>query len=316
MARRPPSTPARRSAWSAATAPASLPCSPCSTAPCTRTAATAPCRPSGVWPRWRRTCRRPTEPATDFVIAGDTRRGCAGAGPRRPHEATDDGERMAHAYMELHDAGAHDAPARAQALILGLGFKTSGTGPARQQLLRRLAHAPAAGARADVPVRPAAAGRADQPPGPRRPGLAGSLAATLPGHHAGDQPRPRISRRRDQRHAAHRERQAQPLRRQLQQVRGHAGRADGTAAGLLLQAAGKDRPPAEVHRPLQGQGQQGQAGAKPRQGAGAHGEDRAGAGRGGVHVRVQGTGQPAQPDAGHQRRDVRLRAGPTATRPR
>ena len=33
--------------------------------------------------------------------------------------------RMAHAYMELHDAGAHDAEARAQALVLGLGFKVS-----------------------------------------------------------------------------------------------------------------------------------------------------------------------------------------------
>ena len=32
---------------------------------------------------------------------------------------------MAHAYMTLHDAGAHDAQARAQALILGLGFKTT-----------------------------------------------------------------------------------------------------------------------------------------------------------------------------------------------
>ena len=32
---------------------------------------------------------------------------------------------MAHAYMALQDAGAHDAPARAQALILGLGFKTT-----------------------------------------------------------------------------------------------------------------------------------------------------------------------------------------------
>jgi ATP-binding cassette, subfamily F, member 3 len=38
-------------------------------------------------------------------------------------EASDDGERMAHAYMALHDAGAHDAQSRAQALILGLGFQ-------------------------------------------------------------------------------------------------------------------------------------------------------------------------------------------------
>ncbi|HMM47040.1 MAG TPA: ATP-binding cassette domain-containing protein [Thiobacillaceae bacterium] len=62
------------------------------------------------------------EPATDFVIAGDTRlaeaqREVAAA------EASGDGERMAHAYTALADAGAHDARARAQALILGLGFQ-------------------------------------------------------------------------------------------------------------------------------------------------------------------------------------------------
>ena len=64
------------------------------------------------------------ESATDFVIAGDTRLAAAQAEVQAA-EATEDGERMAHAYMELHDAGAHDAPARAQALILGLGFKTT-----------------------------------------------------------------------------------------------------------------------------------------------------------------------------------------------
>jgi ATP-binding cassette subfamily F protein 3 len=65
-----------------------------------------------------------SESATDFVIGGDTRLVAAQAEVAAA-EATDDGERMAHAYMELHDAGAHDAPARAQALILGLGFKTT-----------------------------------------------------------------------------------------------------------------------------------------------------------------------------------------------
>ncbi len=65
-----------------------------------------------------------SESATEFVIAGDTRLAAAQAEVTAA-EATDDGERMAHAYMELHDAGAHDAPARAQALILGLGFKTT-----------------------------------------------------------------------------------------------------------------------------------------------------------------------------------------------
>ena len=40
-------------------------------------------------------------------------------------EASGDGDRMGHAYMALYDAGEHDAPARAQSLILGLGFKTT-----------------------------------------------------------------------------------------------------------------------------------------------------------------------------------------------
>jgi len=62
--------------------------------------------------------------ATDFVIAGDSALMAAEAEVKAA-EATDDGERMAHAYMALHDAGAHNAQARAQALILGLGFKTT-----------------------------------------------------------------------------------------------------------------------------------------------------------------------------------------------
>jgi ATP-binding cassette subfamily F protein 3 len=62
--------------------------------------------------------------ATDFVIEGDTLLVSAQA-EVAASEATDDGERMANAYMALHDAGAHDAPARAQALILGLGFKSA-----------------------------------------------------------------------------------------------------------------------------------------------------------------------------------------------
>ncbi|WP_370678482.1 ABC-F family ATP-binding cassette domain-containing protein [Comamonas sp. GB3 AK4-5] len=62
--------------------------------------------------------------ATDFVLEGDTRltevqRQLAEA------EANDDGMAIAQAYSDLHDAGAHDAVARAQALILGLGFRAS-----------------------------------------------------------------------------------------------------------------------------------------------------------------------------------------------
>jgi ATP-binding cassette subfamily F protein 3 len=62
--------------------------------------------------------------ATDFVVDGDTTL-LAAQQEVNAAEATDDYDRMAHAYMALQDAGAHDAPARAQALILGLGFKTT-----------------------------------------------------------------------------------------------------------------------------------------------------------------------------------------------
>jgi len=62
------------------------------------------------------------ESATEFVIAGDTRLAAAQAEVAAA-EASGDGERMAHAYTALHDAGSHDARPRAQALILGLGFQ-------------------------------------------------------------------------------------------------------------------------------------------------------------------------------------------------
>jgi len=60
--------------------------------------------------------------ATRFVIEGDTRLVEAEAEVTAA-EASGDGERMAYAYTHLNDVGAHDAQARAQALILGLGFK-------------------------------------------------------------------------------------------------------------------------------------------------------------------------------------------------
>ena len=60
--------------------------------------------------------------ATAYVIDGDVVLLAAQA-EVDASEASEDGDRMAHAYMDLYDAGAHDAQARAQALILGLGFK-------------------------------------------------------------------------------------------------------------------------------------------------------------------------------------------------
>ena len=64
------------------------------------------------------------EPATAFVIAGDTRLAELEL-QLAEAEAADDGMAIAHAYTDLADAGAHDAESRAQALILGLGFKVS-----------------------------------------------------------------------------------------------------------------------------------------------------------------------------------------------
>ena len=62
--------------------------------------------------------------ATDFVVEGDTNL-LAAQQEVDAAELTEDGERMANAYMALYDAGSGDAQARAQALILGLGFKTT-----------------------------------------------------------------------------------------------------------------------------------------------------------------------------------------------
>jgi ATP-binding cassette subfamily F protein 3 len=70
------------------------------------------------------------EGATAFVVGGDTRlaelRAVLAAVEAR-HEADPDdhdvGMALAHAYTDLADAGEHDAVPRAQALILGLGFK-------------------------------------------------------------------------------------------------------------------------------------------------------------------------------------------------
>jgi ATP-binding cassette subfamily F protein 3 len=70
------------------------------------------------------------ESATDFVVGGDTQLvelRQALAATEAAYEASPDdadiGMELAHAYTHLADAGEHDAVPRAQALILGLGFK-------------------------------------------------------------------------------------------------------------------------------------------------------------------------------------------------
>ncbi|QIL43869.1 ATP-binding cassette domain-containing protein [Acidovorax sp. HDW3] len=63
-----------------------------------------------------------SESATDFVLDGDTRLSSLREQLQKAEQAGD-GLAIAQAHADLADAGAHDAPARAQALILGLGFQ-------------------------------------------------------------------------------------------------------------------------------------------------------------------------------------------------
>ena len=73
-----------------------------------------------------------SESATDFVLGGDTRLielrealARAEAAHDQDMDNQDLGMEIAHLHSDLADAGEHDAVPRAQALILGLGFKTS-----------------------------------------------------------------------------------------------------------------------------------------------------------------------------------------------
>ena len=59
--------------------------------------------------------------ATDFVLEGDSRLQEARA-ELQVAQASGDGMALAHAHTHLEDAGVHDAPSRAQTLLLGLGF--------------------------------------------------------------------------------------------------------------------------------------------------------------------------------------------------
>jgi ATP-binding cassette, subfamily F, member 3 len=78
-------------------------------------------------PRWRvgevaQDMPETEDGATDFVLQGDLPLQRA-QDELKAAEASGDGEAMAHAHMVLDEVGAFDAPARAQALLLGLGFK-------------------------------------------------------------------------------------------------------------------------------------------------------------------------------------------------
>ncbi|MEO8924954.1 MAG: ATP-binding cassette domain-containing protein [Caldimonas sp.] len=79
-------------------------------------------------PRWRlaevaQDMPETDQGATDFVLAGDTRLAAANAALLAA-EASNDGHAMADAHHAISDAGGFDARPRAQAMLLGLGFKS------------------------------------------------------------------------------------------------------------------------------------------------------------------------------------------------
>jgi len=83
---------------------------------------------ASVPPRWRlaevaQDMPETDEPATDFVLAGDTRLAEAQA-RLASAEAGDDGAAIAEAHHAIQDAGGFDARPRAQAMLLGLGFRS------------------------------------------------------------------------------------------------------------------------------------------------------------------------------------------------
>jgi len=76
----------------------------------------------GGWAEVAQDMPETDDSATDFVLQGDTRLMLARQS-LRDAEAADDGNAMGEAYAALADAGDFDAPARAQSLLMGLGFK-------------------------------------------------------------------------------------------------------------------------------------------------------------------------------------------------
>ena len=79
-------------------------------------------------PRWRMTEVAQSMPetedsATDFVLEGDTRLLEANAALAAA-EAADDGHAMAEAHHQIAEAGGFEARPRAQALLMGLGFRS------------------------------------------------------------------------------------------------------------------------------------------------------------------------------------------------
>jgi ATP-binding cassette subfamily F protein 3 len=185
---------------------------------------------------------------------------------------------MAEAYMALNDAGEHDAESRAQSLILGLGFKVaelnnpvnsfSGGWRMRLQLARAL-------------MCPSDILLLDEPTNHLDLDALVWLEAWLkryPGTLV------MISHDREFLDAITEVTLHIDNAKLVRYGGNYSKFEDMRAEQLLLQQAtlakqaGKNRSPAIFHHPLQGQGEQGEAGAEPGQGAGTDGKNCPGAG--------------------------------------
>ena len=216
--------------------------------------------------------------ATDFVLDGDlplmeARAALAAA------EAAEDGNAIGEAYVLLEQAGTFDAASRAQALLLGLGFRTdqldapvnsfSGGWRMRLQLARALM-CPADLLLLDEPTNHLDLDALVWLEGwlKRYNGLMIVISHDREFLDAITNVTVHLDATPSSPATAATTAPSRPC----------APSGMEQAAGRLWQAAGEDRPPAALHRPLQGQGQQGQAGAEPGEGAGPHGQAGSGAG--------------------------------------
>ena len=91
------------------------------------------------------------EPATDFVLDGDTRLSSL-RDKLSKAERTGDGMAIAQAHADLQDAGAHDAPARAQLLLIS-ARSAAALRALAGRFLERLQGLDAAGIRASITAR-------------------------------------------------------------------------------------------------------------------------------------------------------------------
>ena len=244
--------------------------------------------------------------ATDFVLQGDTPLQAA-QDALRAAEASGDGHAIGEAHMALDEAGAFDAPARAQALLLGLGFRSdqldapvnsfSGGWRMRLQLARAL-------------MCPADLLLLDEPTNHLDLDALVWLEAWLKRF---DGTLVIISHDREfldaiTRVIVHLDEAS------LTRYTGNYSAFEEMRAERMMQAQAAFSKQQERMAHLQrfidrfkAKASQGQAGAKPRQGAGPHGKAGAGADGQRLRVRVPRAGQPAQPDAGAGRPGLRLR---------